>query len=198
MGICTEFGPHIRTDCKEPMIAGSDSCSCPTCGAVCSGKFAACARVWARGPQPVTLRSRTLGLPSASVSSHGATPSNGNGHGQPTANGTPASFAAPELVDTMSFRTAGVEPPVLHALLDEIKQLGRLIEQTGSAVGGGNATEAKLDYTNSLLESLPERIADAVSDALARQHKLIMKDVDDALRDLATRLGPSRNPRRSR
>lgn len=33
------------------MLAGSMGCACETCGAACSGRFAGCDKVWARGPQ---------------------------------------------------------------------------------------------------------------------------------------------------
>lgn len=37
------------------MTAGATSCSCTVCGTVCTGRFAGCAAVWARGPKEVTL-----------------------------------------------------------------------------------------------------------------------------------------------
>ena len=37
------------------MVAGAHSCSCPSCGITCEGRFATCSQVWARGPQPVNL-----------------------------------------------------------------------------------------------------------------------------------------------
>jgi hypothetical protein len=32
------------------MVAGSSSCTCARCGAVCTGRFNGCAAVWAHGP----------------------------------------------------------------------------------------------------------------------------------------------------
>jgi hypothetical protein len=56
MGWCHAFGPQIREGCDHAMVAGSRSCSCPECGAVCPGKFPGCTAVWAAGPQKVNLR----------------------------------------------------------------------------------------------------------------------------------------------
>lgn len=66
MGRCLEFGPVIADNCAHPMQAGSDSCMCGECGAVCDGIFDGCAKVWARGPQPVTM----LAAVGASVNGH--------------------------------------------------------------------------------------------------------------------------------
>src|SRR5438067_4917523 len=66
MGWCHEFGPQIREGCGHPMRAGESACVCPQCGVLCSGRFAGCAEVWARGPRevhvvspPTTLARRT-------------------------------------------------------------------------------------------------------------------------------------------
>jgi hypothetical protein len=40
------------------MLAGADACHCDVCGYVCSGRFAGCAGVWARGPRVVTFTPR--------------------------------------------------------------------------------------------------------------------------------------------
>ena len=37
------------------MTAGATSCSCTVCGTVCTGRFAGCAAVWARGPREVAV-----------------------------------------------------------------------------------------------------------------------------------------------
>jgi hypothetical protein len=82
VGLCTEFGPQIRHDCSEPMVADTACCFCPTCEAVCTGKFPACSKVWARGPQAVPLRAKALGPPAAlslTANSHGHRRSSVNG-----------------------------------------------------------------------------------------------------------------------
>jgi len=64
MGRCQEFGPQISPGCGHPMVAGQESCGCPECGVVCTGRFAGCAKVWAVGPIDLTDQtSRTAALP---------------------------------------------------------------------------------------------------------------------------------------
>jgi len=55
MGWCHEFGPQIAETCDHPMVAGATSCSCTICGTVCTGRFAGCNAVWARGPKQVAV-----------------------------------------------------------------------------------------------------------------------------------------------
>jgi hypothetical protein len=55
MGWCHEFGTTITPTCDHPMVAGATSCTCEFCGTTCTGKFVACAEVWARGPREITL-----------------------------------------------------------------------------------------------------------------------------------------------
>jgi hypothetical protein len=55
VGWCSDFGPHIKEGCDHAMVAGKASCSCGVCGAVCTGRFDACASVWAAGPREVHL-----------------------------------------------------------------------------------------------------------------------------------------------
>jgi DNA-binding SARP family transcriptional activator len=62
MGWCHEFGSQIRAGCGHPMRAGENACVCPECGVVCTGKFAACDEVWARGPREVHLVAQPLAL----------------------------------------------------------------------------------------------------------------------------------------
>jgi len=44
------------------MRAGESACVCPECGVVCTGRFAACDEVWARGPREVHLVAQPLAL----------------------------------------------------------------------------------------------------------------------------------------
>ena len=61
MGWCHEFGPQIAETCDHPMTAGATSCSCEICGTVCTGRFAGCSAVWARGPREVAVNAPHLG-----------------------------------------------------------------------------------------------------------------------------------------
>jgi len=46
--------------CDHGMIAQARSCTCPQCGATCTGRFAGCAEVWARGPREGALHKREM------------------------------------------------------------------------------------------------------------------------------------------
>jgi hypothetical protein len=61
MGWCHEFGPQIAETCEHPMTAHSDHCECTVCGTVCTGRFAGCGAVWARGPREVAVNAPRLG-----------------------------------------------------------------------------------------------------------------------------------------
>jgi hypothetical protein len=61
MGWCHEFGPQIAETCEHPMTAHSDRCECTVCGTVCTGRFAGCGAVWARGPREVAVNAPHLG-----------------------------------------------------------------------------------------------------------------------------------------
>ena len=61
MGWCHEFGPQIAETCEHPMTAHSDHCECTVCGTVCTGRFAGCGAVWARGPREVSIDAPHLG-----------------------------------------------------------------------------------------------------------------------------------------
>ncbi len=62
MGWCHEFGPQIAETCEHPMTAHSDRCECTVCGTVCTGRFAGCGAVWARGPREVAVNAPRLRL----------------------------------------------------------------------------------------------------------------------------------------
>lgn len=50
MGRCYEFGVDVVASCGHAMVvsASGGQCECPTCGARCGGRFAACAGILAR------------------------------------------------------------------------------------------------------------------------------------------------------
>ncbi len=66
MGWCHEFGPQIAETCEHPMTAHSDHCECTVCGTVCTGRFAGCGAVWARGPREVSVSAPHFGRSGAS------------------------------------------------------------------------------------------------------------------------------------
>jgi hypothetical protein len=61
MGWCHEFGPQIAESCEHPMTAHTDHCECTVCGTVCTGRFAGCGAVWARGPREVAVNAPHIG-----------------------------------------------------------------------------------------------------------------------------------------
>lgn len=88
------------------MVAGGSSCTCPSCGTVCTGRFEACAHVWEKGPQEVRLlaapasvwaAARAPGMVGEDTASHGAN-GNGsarNGTGPEQSNGRPLAIGPP-------------------------------------------------------------------------------------------------------
>ena len=177
------------------MVADTACCFCPTCEAVCSGKFPACSKVWARGPQPVPLRAKALGPAGSSSLS-----TNGNGHGPSSAkgSGTNGSFETDAVSHLLAPMPPG-GPRDLGALVEEIRLLRRQIEHTNSvpaATGEGADLQAYFAATNALLETLPDRIAAAIDESLAKQHRMIVKDVENSLRQFAGRLARINPPAR--
>jgi hypothetical protein len=73
VGVCLEFGPQISEGCAHPMEAGEQSCTCPQCGAVCTGRFGGCPQVWADQAVPLTLVPRPV-VRSAGRAAEAATP----------------------------------------------------------------------------------------------------------------------------
>lgn len=64
------------------MRAGTDSCSCTECGAVCNGRFEGCAGVWASDAQPVMMLEAA-----AAMSGRASASASANGHADADANG---------------------------------------------------------------------------------------------------------------
>jgi hypothetical protein len=155
------------------MVPGRSSCSCPTCGVECKGRFAGCAEVWARGPQnelPVQLTHKATG----SISSF---------HGQQ------------QLTNAVSHEVGGGtdmrESPLrqfefgdsnarLDAVLEEISAVGRLIEQTQLQKSTASLSDEHLAVIQQLavsIRQLPRAVGDALGDALKGQHRQMMIDV---------------------
>jgi hypothetical protein len=190
VGLCTDFGTQIRHDCSEAMVADANCCYCPTCQAVCTGKFPGCSKVWARGPRPVTLGAKGLGPSTRHPNGNGYVSasingSGGNGSREPSS----SSRSLPALPLGQPQNGSTVDPRRLDDLLEEIRLLRHQIDRTGrGGAGVENDLGTYFAATNTLLETLPVRIAEAMEGALANQHKMIMKDVETALRSFAGRL----------
>lgn len=167
------------------MVAGADSCSCPACHAICTGQFTGCAEVWVREPVPATVRSKT------------ENPSFPNGNGaaveasKETKRSDPPRQAGPGVETPQEARSSET-----LVLLGEIRMLTHLIEEASAnwSWRGGETPDDLANTPLMRLETLPERIAHAISGALEKQHRLIIDDVHTALREFEVRLGLSSPP----
>lgn len=178
---------EICEGCEAPMVASSSSCTCAVCGTTCTGRFAGCASVWARGPVPVAVTRRPLrtrGEPAVLVSS---SPTDGSvlrgtsGDGGSADVERPVGASAPgisadvlrRVLEGLDANAAAVR--ALHEKVDELDaRLGELAARAhgeGGAYGavcqhgeepGDGAFEGVLDA----LDALPRRISAALATVL--------------------------------
>ncbi|MDQ1417927.1 MAG: hypothetical protein QOF81_3540 [Acidimicrobiaceae bacterium] len=158
------------------MIAGASSCSCPDCHAVCTGKFKGCAGVWARGPVPITMR--PVEEPRVTRSANGTSAESKNGKATADLSG---------FVATSISSVPAVQSDEVELLLAEVRTLTQRLRDTQSTEGDIEAIANRLLVN---LETLPDRIASAISESLAKQHQLIVRDVRAAIHDLAIEADP--------
>lgn len=185
MGWCAEFAHRIAHNCDQPMVAGKSSCSCPSCGVVCTGKFPACSEVWARWANP----------PKVAVSAPARSSATRAPQSTPTtavANGRPLSL--PDHVDQpldtgQGARIGNGNGAVQQDLLAQMRSISERLEQL-SAVAASREPRAD-DVQGRLLaqlQRLPDDIARGLSAVLREQHQLIMRDVKMALDDVVRQL----------
>ena len=201
MGWCYEFGPQVGEQCDHPMTAGESSCMCTACGVVCTGRFAGCAAVWARGADdvPVQRPRRPGGVPA------------------------PHHDDAETIVEVipLEFETAELHPDRaddlvtwLHSTFDEMQRdlraLGASVNERQRAIGSGDGP-APVDagpFADALLARLQpvlQGVAEAMqvrppaaveqADALVEQlrHSVIeVHQLTDQLRDEMARLSAFR------
>ncbi len=165
VGWCHEFGVTVREECGHPMQAGASACSCPMCGVVCEGQFAGCATVWANGPRPVSLV-RPEVQPTAPGSgqrpSYLAEPVVGVGASPvPSAAASP-SPAGPAGTDVLGWLQESFDG--LHARLRVISDAVSRQQESLTSVSEVSAVAARL---SELSDTLPDRIGEAVREALA-------------------------------
>jgi len=134
------------------MVAGTSSCSCPTCKIVCVGRFTGCALVWAKSTEPVTI------VPAPALAS-----ANDNGR-DPRGDGS------------------AIEPleAAMATFMDPV-------EGARSTWLPGDPGERQMVVVTQLLtelQALPEAIEAAMTNALTRQHKLIVGEIRTALRQV--------------
>lgn len=162
-------------------MAGTASCSCPTCRVVCTGKFPGCADVWGRGPQ-VVVRHRSA--PELAARSHRSTP--GNGATFDGSNNSTPSQAPPAVLFTRP-DTPLASPgaaSVARALLAEMRALGEHFENANATWVSPESYRGLEDAAAQLLkefERIPSAIAAAMGTALENQHERIMIDIRAAL-----------------
>lgn len=135
MGWCQEFAVEIEPACDHLMVAQRRSCKCWHCGAECTGRFAGCHEVWARGPQPVVLR-RTKVTPAPQLRSErlaltAGAPALDGGHLPAPRGANAATEDDGELRDVVGMRDfAGM----LDALRNEILSLSGKIDRLENRV----------------------------------------------------------------
>lgn len=157
MGWCHEFGSQIREGCGHPMTAGDASCACPTCGAVCTGRFSACSAVWERGPREVTLARPVIDRPQA-VAPHP------NG-------GVPVIAAerapAPEPADDGRGEVLEWLQSAFDGVRGDLALVIDAVARQQDALTALSRTEAATTHLVELAEALPDRVCAAVADAVA-------------------------------
>ena len=156
------------------MVPGHDSCSCPTCHVVCAGRFPDCAGVWARGPREISLR-RGRSLDRAAPAKTGKSPV--------ATNGSASSPLALGPAPAANSNGHDADPPATGAILAEVRALARGIEALRTTTAAPAATDTLDDVRSAVrelsneLQTLPDRLAMAISRALKKQHELIISDV---------------------
>lgn len=182
------------------MVAGKSSCSCSTCGVVCTGKFQACAQVWDRAQEPVVLRlsGPTSGAGTNPMAQPVTVPSRPKPSGATPAVATTSNGGSPTLPAPVDFNHRprengnGNGSAPLQDVLAEMRLICSRLEQASTAWETRDADgEAKLQRLLAQLQLLPDQIARGLSAAMREQHHLIMKDVKIALDELTRDLRSS-------
>ncbi len=138
----------------------------------------------------MTLRSRSVEPGKVAGSSNG----NGNGSAAPATNGLRADDQPRRLALTSgSVPLANTDYSFLDPLLAAISVLSRRVEQANASApqGADDRLQGAVSGLIDRIETLPELLAAALSDALERQHRLIIKDMQTALNEFEARLEPS-------
>lgn len=146
MGWCHEFGPQITAGCGHPMLAGRDMCTCSVCGVACTGRFAGCEAVWARGPQvlPPHALDRVNGPQLSGASAPGAAARTDGG-------------AGPIVVEAAPVEAVPATSATLTAVVPDLQRHDRALERLARAV------RRLTDVT----EALPSRVEAAMNAAMA-------------------------------
>jgi hypothetical protein len=103
-----------------------------------------------------------------------------------------------EVLDPPSMETRSI-PDIrseeLDRMLDDVRMLARGMQDANAYWLGGSADIQRVAETLlAHIETLPSRIADAITVALAKQHRMIITDIHSAFAQLATQLQSSGLP----
>ena len=173
MGWCHEFGPQIAESCEHPMTAGATSCSCEVCGTVCTGRFAGCAAVWARGPREVAVNAPHVGSSERGTIDLTLSPTGDNGNGR---------WRLP--LDPM------VKPAVVATIVEATPVL-EVIEDLQPAVASPDepltfeAPDVTARFAVAQLEELNERLA-ALTELATDQTQATLAEVHHELRRITS------------
>lgn len=142
------------------MTAGQSSCACTTCGVVCAGRFSACGAVWERGPRELTLASPVVVRRPGPVSSRPGTGEKATPvvASEPAGAADPADDGRGEVLEWLQSAFDGVRGD-----LSQVLQAVALQQQALAALSEAEGVTARL---LELAEALPDRVCDAVADAI--------------------------------
>ncbi len=121
------------------MVAGTASCSCAQCGAVCEGLYPGCVTVWAAGPRNIALT-----RPPKTSGSLALSPTV-----PPSVGGSGAMSAHPD---------AGVENPELRALRIEVQRLATKVDQLRQEAQSGGQVVQAAKMIGAVAASLPRDV----------------------------------------
>src|ERR1700722_1319646 len=174
---------------------------CETCGTVCTGKFPqGCAVVWARGPVPVLFPSGGHEpTPLAVVDGGRVQPGPSNGSHPIEAAALPIEAAVLPIEGAVGLPSGqvsagGQNGDEIGVLLAEIRKLTTSVQ---AAQSSKSADRAALDFNQAtegmltMLETLPDRLARAMSAVLTKQHELLMNEVHQAIQQLTVQTTPT-------
>ncbi|HVV35168.1 MAG TPA: hypothetical protein VHC63_01100 [Acidimicrobiales bacterium] len=160
------------------MTAYADHCECTVCGTVCTGRFAGCGAVWARGPREVSVNAPRLiredapkieserwRLPLEAVASSLGLPSIPEAEPEPVPTTEPALSL---VLDTPAFDTASdtAEPDPEHADASE---------PPAATLTSLETPDVTARYAVAQLSELNARVAGLTEDTLGRTEEALTK-----------------------
>lgn len=156
---------------------------------MCRGRFAGCADVWERGTRHETAIRLS---PKAEHRSVPATNGSGSQNGHAADDMGPlTALISPETPS----RDLTFDGTSLLALSERIAQLGSTVEAALTHAPNPSTEQvAAMRQLLSSIDQLPSALSEALSDALARQHRLVIEDMRSLLRQFLDHLDPGPRP----